>query len=122
MELWDSSRPINFLKMGVESPFSEKIPSMEVSNFWVSLIPTEPVDLCLLRMSWIHIIPQVGETVIPPIRTGPFYRGDLAACIVFPGVGSSLPVLLTFPEVQRTRALMRSVSVTNSFLVGIVSA
>ena len=44
--LWDSYRPIKFLKMGVESQFPETFPSLEVSNFWVSLIYSKSVDPC----------------------------------------------------------------------------
>ena len=53
LELWDSSRLITLLKMGVESSFLAKFPSMEVSNFWVSPIYVELVDPCLLIISWL---------------------------------------------------------------------
>ena len=37
--------------------------------------PNFSVDPCLLRISWIPMIQQVGETVVTPFRTGPFSRG-----------------------------------------------
>ena len=74
LQLWDSSSLITLPKMGVESPSLAKFPSMEVSNVWVSLISAEPVDPCILKISWLPMIPQVGEALVPSIRTGEFRR------------------------------------------------
>ena len=41
------------------------------------LIYTEPVEPCLLRISWLPIIPHSGERVVPPIRTGPLSWGEI---------------------------------------------
>ena len=50
---------------------------MEVSNFWVSPISAELVDPCILEISLLPMIPQVGDTVVPPIRIGEFSLGDI---------------------------------------------
>ena len=120
--MWDSSWPINFLKMVLESTSLEKIPSMEVSNFLVYPISTEPVDPYLLRIPKLPMSSQAGDTVVPSIRTGEFIRGELKETVQSPGVVLSLHVLLTWTGVQRTRTLLRAVSVMNSFVVGIASA
>ena len=40
LESWNSSRPINLLKVGLVSPFLSEFPSMEVLNGWAFLIST----------------------------------------------------------------------------------
>ena len=110
LELWDNYHPIKLLKMGVESPLSAKFSSIEVSNFSVSPVSAEPVDPCLLKVSWVPMIPQVGEAVVPTMRTGPFSRGYLTACWIFPGVVPFLHALLTCPGFNRMHALLCTAS------------
>ena len=120
LEPWDSSRPITLLKIDVESPSLGKFLSTEVSSFWVSPILSETVDCILLKTCKIPLCPLVGETPIPPTRTGELSQGGLTACGVFPGVVLSLPVRLKCLGSQRTRALLHSVSVMTYFVKGVV--
>ena len=88
--------------------------------------PKISVDQFLLRIYWLPMIPQVGETVVPPIGTGLFpAHGDLTATFLSCGVVPSLPVLLTCPGVWRMCALLHTAalaSVMISFGVGVVRA
>ena len=87
------------------------------------VIPNFSVDPCLLRISCVPTIPQVGETVVPPIRTGPFPSlGDLTSTFMSCGVVTSLPVLFTCPGGWRVFALLRTASVMTYFVVGVVCA
>ena len=113
MELCDSSRQNTFLKLGVESSFSENFPSMEASNFWVSPTLIESVDPCILTISWFPVM--VRKTLVPPIRTGPFTVPE-----TFPSrdVVPSLPVLLTYLRgFWRVCALLCAASVMTGFFV-----
>ena len=121
LDSWDSYRPITLLKMGVESPLLAKICINGSVEFLG--IPYFSVYPCLLGISWLPMIPQIGEMVVPPIRTGVFpTRGDLTATFPYRGVLTSLPVLLTCPGVRRMRALLHAASVMNSFVVVAVRA
>ena len=113
LELWDSHCLITLLKMGVDPPFLAKFTLLEVLNIWVFLTSTEPVGPCGLTISWLPVL--VGETMVPPpTRTGEFILGDLTEVLQSLNVVLSLPVLLTPPGFQRTRALLRTASVMNT--------
>ena len=113
LELWDISRPITLLKMGVGSPFLVKFPLMEVLNVWAFLTSTEPVGHFGMPISWLPIL--VGDTVVPPpIRTRKFNLGDLMEVFPYRGVVPSLPIRLMSPGFRKTGALLRTASVSGA--------
>ena len=115
--LWDISCTITLLKMGVESPSLSKFPLMEVLNIWVFSTYIEPVIPCGMRIYWLPIL--VGDTEVPPIRTGKFSKEYLTEILQWFGVLPSLPVLLTWPGIRRDRALLRAASVMTSLVWGV---
>ena len=122
LRLSDSSRPINLLKMAVESLSLAKFPSTEASNFWAFLTILGEMKFRFLRMSWLPLVPMVGGTTILPIRNGPLSRGDLTTMSPSLSMVPSLTVLLTCPGVRRTRAMLCAVYVINLFILGVMSA
>ena len=72
LESWESSRPINLLKTGVESPSFAEFSLMEVLNTWELPTSRKLVNLCGLTISWFPVL--VGETVVPT-RTGGVHPG-----------------------------------------------
>ena len=79
---------------------------------WIAVYWERPIS---------HCAPMVGGTPIPPIRTGPLYRGGLAAMLQSRGVVLYLPVLITCPGVRTACVLLRSASGTNSVVWGVTS-
>ena len=132
LELWDSSLPINFLKMGIKSPFLAKFPSIEVSNVWVFPIFAETVDPCLLTIScppWYHRL-GIGGTSnkkLPVIPGGAYIMWSIPCSGAIPARPDYMPRNLDnmcaaacrFRDdslCSRLHALMRSLTISHKHI------
>ena len=73
-----------------------------------------------LVMSCLPLLPVIGGTTMPPIRTGPLSRGGLTTTSTSRVVVPFLHVLFTCPGVCIMRALMRTASLITLFVVGVM--
>ena len=108
--------------MAVEYLSLDTFLSTEASNVWLFLPILGGFYCRFLIMSWLPLFPVVGGTNIHSIRTGLLSRGGLTKTSPLCGVVPSLPVLFTCPVVWIMCALLRTPSVMNLFVVGVMSA
>ena len=114
LESLESSCPINLLKLGVGSSFSEEFPLMEVWNGWVFLTSTGPMGPLGILISFLLFL--VGETEVPPlIRTGGVNLEGLMEVFLSRGIFLSVSFRFTTTWFWKARALLHAASVTISF-------
>ena len=114
MESWESSCPINLLKVDVGSPFLAEFPLMEVWNIWAFLTFTEPMVPFGMIIYWLHVL--FGETVVPPpIRTGEVNMGDIMEVLQSREAVTSMSVRFMSERFRKTCVLLRVASVTITF-------
>ena len=114
LELLESSRLINSLKVGVGPPFSAEFPSMEVWNGWAFLTSTVPMSLIGLIIYWLPVLVERTEAP-PPIRTREVNLGGLLEVFPYRGIVPSVYFRFTAAGSRKKRAPLRAVSVTITF-------